>query len=83
MECCFIPDHCRQSFYSTACEQVSELYEPFREMVNAYRNVCCVFGENHRIIEPAELFGHLIDFISAFKVCTTKSNLGYGRVLAT
>lgn len=57
-----------QEFESTARERVTAVAAMFQEMEESYRVVCSMHGENYKLIEPDEFFGHIEHFVSAFVV---------------
>eukprot|EP00058_Branchiostoma_floridae_P010067 XP_002595555.1 hypothetical protein BRAFLDRAFT_64624 [Branchiostoma floridae] len=41
--------------------------DSFRQMEDAYRDVCAMFGENYKMTDPDKLFGMLDDFSKCYK----------------
>ncbi|KAI8506389.1 Tetratricopeptide repeat, partial [Branchiostoma belcheri] len=41
--------------------------DSFRQMEDAYRDVCAMFGENYKMTDPDKLFGMLDDFSKSYK----------------
>ncbi|KAI0212768.1 Formin-like protein 3 [Lamellibrachia satsuma] len=80
-------------FESTARERVTAVAAMFQEMEESYRVVCSMHGENYKLIEPDEFFGHIEHFVSAFvkaedenyrrdhleKCCSTSSSLNNSK----
>ena len=57
-----------QTFYNAAFKKVQRITERYRKMEEVYAQVCNLFGENPRVVEPSEFFKTFIDFIASFKV---------------
>jgi len=57
-----------QTFYNAAFKKVQRITERYRKMEEVYAQVCTLFGENPRVVEPSEFFKTFIDFIANFKV---------------
>lgn len=63
LTCLFI-----QTFYNAAFKKVQRITERYRKMDEVYAQVCTLFGENPRVVEPSDFFKTFIDFIANFKV---------------
>ena len=59
-----------QTFYNAAFKKVQRVTERYRKMEEAYVQVCSLFGENPKVVEPSDFFKNFIDFISNYKVCS-------------
>lgn len=55
------------TFYNTAFKKVQRVTERYRKMEEAYVQVCSLFGENPKVVEPSDFFKTFIDFISNYK----------------
>lgn len=55
------------TFYNAAFKKVQRITERYRKMEEVYAQVCTLFGENPRVVEPSEFFKTFIDFIASFK----------------
>ena len=57
-----------QTFYNAAFRKVQRVTERYRKVEEVYAQVCTLFGENPRVVEPSDFFKTFIDFIANFKV---------------
>ena len=57
-----------QTFYNAAFKKVQRVTERYRKMEEVYAQVCTLFGENPRVVEPSDFFKTFIDFIANYKV---------------
>ena len=64
-----------QSFYLHAQKKVEILTETFSKMEDAYREVCLMFSESPKTVEPSEFFGMFQKFVRAWKVVTLHSTI--------
>jgi hypothetical protein len=55
------------SFYLHAQKKVEILTETFSKMEDAYREVCLMFSESPKTVEPSEFFGMFQKFVRAWK----------------
>ena len=44
--------------------------ERYRKMEEVYAQVCTLFGENPKVVEPSDFFKTFINFIANYMVCT-------------
>ena len=56
------------SFCSHAKRKVEEITEEHKKMDDAYREVCLMFNESSKTIEPSEFFTQFTQFINEWKV---------------
>ncbi|CAH1273437.1 FMNL2 [Branchiostoma lanceolatum] len=55
------------AFYKDNVQKVWSAVDSFRQMEDAYRDVCAMFGENYKMTDPDKLFGMLDDFSKSYK----------------
>ncbi|KAL9956184.1 hypothetical protein ACROYT_G037628 [Oculina patagonica] len=55
------------TFYNAAFKKVQRITERYRKMDEVYAQMCTLFGENPRVVEPSDFFKAFIDFIANFK----------------
>ncbi|XP_035695112.1 formin-like protein 3 isoform X2 [Branchiostoma floridae] len=55
------------AFYKDNVQSVWTAMDSFRQMEDAYRDVCAMFGENYKMTDPDKLFGMLDDFSKCYK----------------
>lgn len=55
------------TFYNAAFRKVQRVTERYRKVEEVYAQVCTLFGENPRVVEPSDFFKTFIDFIANFK----------------
>lgn len=55
------------TFYNAAFKKVQRVTERYRKMEEVYTQVCTLFGENPRVVEPSDFFKTFVDFIANFK----------------
>jgi len=73
------------TFYNSAFKKVQRVTERYRKMEEVYTQVCTLFGENPKVVEPSDFFKTFIDFIANYKKAARdlqgykkKSTLGSG-----
>ena len=72
-----------QSFFLHAQKKVDILTETFSKMEDAYREVCLMFSESPKTVEPSDFFGMFQKFVKVWKVSsagTTHFNASWGAV---
>ena len=57
-----------QSFYLHAQKKVDILTDTFSKMEDAYREVCLMFSESPKTVEPSDFFGMFHKFVKTWKV---------------
>lgn len=57
-----------QTFYNSAFKKVQRVTERYRKMEEVYTQVCTLFGENPKVVEPSDFFKTFIDFMANYKV---------------
>ena len=58
------------SFHRQATKKIENLNATFSKMEDAYRELCLMFSENPKTMDPSDLFGIFSKFIKDWKVCT-------------
>ena len=56
------------SFYLHAHKKVEIMTETYAKMEDAYREVCLMFSESPKTVDPSEFFGMFQKFVKAWKV---------------
>lgn len=55
------------SFYLHAHKKVEIMTETYSKMEDAYREVCLMFSESPKTVEPSDFFGMFQKFVKAWK----------------
>lgn len=56
------------SFYLHAHKKVNIMTETYSKMEDAYREVCLMFSESPKTMEPSDFFGMFQKFVKSWKV---------------
>lgn len=54
------------TFYNAAFKKVQRVTERYRKMEEVYAQVCTLFGENPKVVEPSDFFKTFINFIANY-----------------
>ena len=55
-------------FYENANGNVHNLSDKFKKMEDTYKQVCTMYGENYKDVEPVDFFKYFKDFGYLYKV---------------